>query len=94
MSNEKFKPPYTPNKSLSTKLIWDKSRLRLGFEVSCLKQEDKAAFTPNYVVNLFIVYELDRRPQDLNTDFTLTDCLCGAVKITKNANPGKCKYSG
>ena len=32
MSNENFKPPYTANKSLSPKLLLNKSRLRLGFE--------------------------------------------------------------
>ena len=34
LSNEKFKPPYTANKSLSPKLLWNKSRLRLKFEGS------------------------------------------------------------
>ena len=32
MSNENFKPPYTVNKSLSPKLLLNKSRLRLGFK--------------------------------------------------------------
>ena len=30
----------------------------------------------------------------LNAEFTLTDCLLGAVKLTKNANPNKSSYSG
>ena len=58
-SNEKFKPPHRANKVLSPKLLWNNSRLRLGFEVICLKQEDTTSFTPNNVVNLFIVYELE-----------------------------------
>ena len=33
------------------------SKISLRFTGSCLKQ-DKATFTPNNVVNLFIVYEL------------------------------------
>ena len=57
LSNEIFTPPYTANKSLSPKLIWNESRIR--FKGSCLKQEDKAPFTPKNVVNIFIVYELD-----------------------------------
>ena len=93
-SNEKFTPPYTANKSLSTKLVWNNYRIRLRFEVSCLKQEDEAPFTPNNVVNLYIVYELDRWSQNLNTDFNLKDCLFGAVKITKNADPDKYVYTG
>ena len=39
------------------------------------------------MLNLFIVYELDTWSRDLNTDFTLKDCLSGAVKVTKNADP-------
>ena len=78
---------------VSPKLIWNKSRTRLRFEGSCLKQEDKARFTQNNVVNLFIVYELDRWSQELNTDFTLKS-LFGAVKLTKNADPHKYRYNG
>ena len=69
------------------------SRIKLEFKRSCLKQ-DKAPFTPNNVVNLYIVYELNIWSQDLNADFTLKDCLFGAVKLTKNANPNKYSYSG
>ena len=46
------------------------------------------------MVNLFIVYELNIWTQDLNAEFTLKDCLLGAVKLTKNANPNKYSYSG
>ena len=86
LSNEELKPPYTANKSLSPKLVWNKLRVKLRFTVSCLKQ-DKVAFTPSNLVNLFIVYELYRWSQDLNAKFTHKDCLFGNVKITKNANP-------
>ena len=30
----------------------------------------------------------------LNTDFTIKNWLFGSVKLTKNADPDKCKYSG
>ena len=69
------------------------SRTRVEFKGSCLKQ-NKITFTPRNVVNLFIVYELDRCPQDLNADFTLKDSLFGAVTLTKNADPDKYSYSG
>ena len=46
------------------------------------------------MVNLFIVYELHTWSQDLDSDFTLANCLFGEVNITKNADPGKYKYSG
>ena len=49
----------TANNILYPKLQWNKSRLRLRFEGSCLKQEDTTVFTPSNAVNLFIVYKLD-----------------------------------
>ena len=70
------------------------TRIRSKFKRSCLKQEYTAPFTPNNLVHLFIVYELDRWSRDLDTDFTLKNSLFGAVKLTKNADPGKYKYSG
>ena len=45
------------------------------------------------MVNLFIVYKLDTWSRNLNTDFTLVDCLFRAVKLTKNANTDKYNYS-
>ena len=93
LSHRKSKPPYTASKSLSSKFTWNESRIRLKFEKSCLKQENKA-FTPNNVVNLFIVHDLDAWSQKLNTDFTLKDRLFGAIKLTKNADLDKYKYSG
>ena len=95
LSNEKIKPLYTSNKSLSQELEWmNNSKIRLRFAGSCLKQEDNAAYTLNNVVHLFIVYELDRWPQGLSAKFTLKDCLFGTVKLTKNAYPNKYSYSG
>ena len=45
-------------------------------------------------VNLYICYTLDRWSKDLDTDFTLGNCLFGSVKLTKNADLDKYKYSG
>ena len=42
-----------------------------------MKQEDSAAFPPNNVVYLFIVYKLEKWSLDINTDFTLQNCLFG-----------------
>ena len=79
---------------VSPKVVWvNNSKIRLRFTGYCLKQ-DFANFTPNNVVNLFIMYELDRWSQDLNAKFTLKDCLFGNVKITKNVDPNKYSYSG
>ena len=44
-------------------------------------------------VNLYISSTLDSRSRDLNTDFTLGKCLFGTVKLTRNSDPDKYKYS-
>ena len=92
LSNEKFRPDYTTNKILSPKQQLNKYQIRLRFEDSCLKQEDTTHVTPNNIVNLFIVYELDSWPQDLDNNFTLGGCLFGGVKLTKNVDPDKYSY--
>ena len=58
-------------------------------------KQGKAIFNHRNVVNLFILYELDTCLGDLNTKFTLSDCLSGAVKVTKNdfSNKYRCGYS-
>ena len=69
----------------------NKSRIRLRFTGSCLRQE-LATFILNSTLNLCIAYELNIWTQDLNAEFTLKGCLFGAVKLTKNANPNKYSY--
>ena len=93
MSNEKFKPPYTANKSLSPKLVWCNYKIKLKFKGNCLKQENQAAFSQKNLVSFFIVYELVSCSLDLNTGFTLGDCFFGGVKLSQNADPDKYSYS-
>ena len=45
------------------------------------------------MANLYISYTLDTWSRGLNTDFTLDNYLFGAVKLTKNADPDKYRYS-
>ena len=40
-----------------------------------LKTRKYNTLTPNNVVNLFLLYKLDLWPSDLNTGFTLGDCM-------------------
>ena len=94
MLSEKFTPPFIANNSLSLKLICNNSTLRLKFEGSFLKQEEKTPFTPNSLVNLISVYELGRWSRDVNADFTLKKFLFRAVNISKNADPDKCIHTG
>ena len=46
-------------------------------------------FLHKNVVNLYIIYELDTRSRDSNTDSTLGNNLFGSVKSIKNADPDK-----
>ena len=89
LSNEK-NYPVTANHSLSPKLKWHNSKMRVEFKEGCSKK-DKVNFTPSNVVNLFTVCKLSIWAKDYY--FTLNNCLFGAVKLTKNADPGKYSYS-
>ena len=46
------------------------------------------------LINLYISYKLYTWSRNVNTDFTLSNCLSGAVKLTKNNNADKYEYSG
>ena len=46
------------------------------------------------MINIYIVYELNTWSRDLNTVFTLKDCLFGGVKLATNADPDKYLHSG
>ena len=46
------------------------------------------------VINLYISYILGLQFRNLNTDFTLVNCLFASVKLTKNADLDKYKYTG
>ena len=45
------------------------------------------------VIKLYISYIIDTYARDVNTTFTLGYYLFGSVKLTKNTDPDKCKYS-
>ena len=82
LPEESIKLPTTPGNSLAPKRTWIRN-LKIAIW----------NFTYRNIVNLFIVYKLIARSKDLNTDFTLSDCLFEAVKLTKNAHPDKYGYS-
>ena len=52
-------------------------------------------YTYIYIYNIYIYisYALSPWLRKLNTDFTLKNCLFGSLKLTKNADPDKYKYS-
>ena len=46
-------------------------------------------YIPRKIMNMYISYTLNPWLRNLNTDFTLNNCLFGSAKLTKNADPGK-----
>ena len=46
------------------------------------------------VINRYISYILNPWLRNLNTDFSLKNCLFRSVKLTRNADLDKYKYSG
>ena len=93
ISRESIKNPHTSDVIFAPKIIGD---YRFNSTVECkgifLKQ-DSLSFLHKNIANLYILYELDTWPKDLNTDFTLGNCLFRAVKLTTNTDPDKYKYN-
>ena len=84
----------TTNNSLSPSIKWYRdSNFCLVFEERCLKQKKRTYTPPNRII-FFIIYGLDSWSRDLNSDFSLKDCLFGGIKLATNADPGKYVYSG
>ena len=48
---------------------------------------------PKKVINAYISYTINPQLRNLNTDFTLKNCLFGSVKLTKNTDLDKYKHS-
>ena len=71
---------------------YDDKRMYLTFNGDCLKQ-DKFYYSSYNILNIHIVYDLTSTT-NYNSDFTLENFLFGAVKITKNTDVNKYKYSG
>ena len=61
------------------------------FNGSCLIKQNKFTFHKK-ILNIYIVYGLDSNVN--NFDPILENCLFGAIKITKNSDIDKYKYSG
>ena len=50
-------------------------------------------YIPKYVINIYISYRLNPCLRNLSTYFILNNYLFGSVKLTKNTDPDKYKYS-
>ena len=92
LSNKVIKPSTTADNNLAPLVISTGISTVLRFGGSCLKQ-DKSSFVPLNTVNVFIVYETIKN-NPITSYPTLENCLFGAVKLTKNPDIDKYKYSG
>ena len=92
LSNESIKLLTTSNNSLSPRLNYYGTKIRVQFTKCCLKQPSHT-FTHKKIVNIYIVYELGASTS-LSGDPAMKNCLFCAVTLTKNADIEKYKYSG
>ena len=93
LSSESITPPSEPNNFLNPSLNYLGTKIRVRFSGSCLKQ-DKITYTHGKIVNIYIVYEINKKDNTIISDPTLENCLFGAVTLTKNVNIDKYGYSG
>ena len=90
---ESIKPPFAPNNFLTPSLNYVGTKIRVKFSGSCLKQ-DKVTYTHGKIVNIYIVYKINKKDNTIISDPTLEKFLFGAVTLTKNADIDKNGYSG
>ena len=48
----------------------------------------------NFILNLYIVYELNTWPRNPVNNFTLKNCIFGTVKLVANTIKSKLNYNG
>ena len=93
LSNESITPPSAANNFLTPSLNYLGPKIRVKFSGSCLKQ-DAITYTHGKIVNIYIVYEINKKDNTVVSDPTLENCFFGAVTLTKNADIDKYGSSG
>ena len=88
MSDESIKPSPTYDNSLCPLMDYLGNKIRLKFNGGCLKQF-KLGHTHGKTINIYIIYELTGSSS--NND--VRNSLFGAVRLTKNADIDKNRYS-
>ena len=77
---------------ITPELSYFGTKIRTEFNGSCLKQ-DKNIYTHGEIVNIYIIYEISKN-FNINSYPTLKNCLFGAVRLTKNVDIDRNRYSG
>ena len=69
-------------------------RAILKLNNSALLQKRSFSLYGNFILNLYIVDELNNWPRNASNNFHLENCLFGTVKLVKNATKSKFTYNG
>ena len=68
--------------------------VNLKFCNSVLVQKSFSSLYSNFILNLYIVCELNNWPGNLTNTFTLKNCLFGTVKLVRNTMKSKFTNNG
>ena len=91
LSDEKIILTVTSTDTSATKTIYDNARIKVEFAGDLLRQ-NQVTYNHGTIVIIYIVYETT--PDTTTSNITLENCLFGAIKLTKNSDIDKYKYSG
>ena len=89
MSEERIENVTKSDSNFAPTFIDHHLLLDMNFNGHCLMKNSISI--PKKGMNLYISYTLGSQLRNLNKDFTLANCLCGSVKLTKNADLHKYK---
>ena len=93
LSVESIIPPSAHNNFVNPpSLNYLGTKIRVRFTGSCLKQPE-ISYTHGKIVNICIVYEINKKNDTIISDSTLENCLFDVVTLTKNVDIGKYGYS-
>ena len=92
LSDERINSIKTSDYGTTPTLSCYGTKTRVEFNGSCLKQ-DKITYTHGKIEDIYTVYGIFSDLSDYNY-LTLQNALFGAVKLTKNADINKYRYSG
>ena len=92
LSEERINSITASSYKVTPQLSYYGTKTRIEFNGRCLKQ-GSVTFNHGKAVNVCIVYEINKCINITNY-LTLESCLLGAVRLTKNSDIDKYKYSG
>ena len=93
LSDENITPPSAPHNFLNPSLSYLSTKTRVRFSGSCLNQ-DRVTNNNGKIVNIYIVFDINKNDNTTSSDPTLEKLFFGAVSLTKNSDIDKYKYSG